>query len=87
MSHAYAPAPAHANASAPAHVSHLHTPTPPPAHATEKAHANSGSTCVTPKWAMPLDIGPSHALPLCACGTPMHLLHCVEGSNHVTHAC
>ncbi|MBW0509770.1 hypothetical protein O181_049485 [Austropuccinia psidii MF-1] len=68
-------------------MSHTYVPT----HATSQAptdahtHANSSSTCVTPKWSIPLDIRPSHALPLCACGTPMHLdpRDCVEGSTSV----
>ncbi|MBW0524981.1 hypothetical protein O181_064696 [Austropuccinia psidii MF-1] len=91
MSHTYIPTHAHAHATATA-------PTPAtaqePAHAHTTApalaHVDSGSTCVTPKWSMPLDIRPSHALPLCACGTPMHPhpnpLHFVEVSNHVTHS-
>ncbi|MBW0469705.1 hypothetical protein O181_009420 [Austropuccinia psidii MF-1] len=57
-------------------MSHSYAPAP--------AHTTRGSTCVTCKWSMPLDIRPSHALPLCACVTPMHPLHCSAGSNHVT---
>ncbi|MBW0491213.1 hypothetical protein O181_030928 [Austropuccinia psidii MF-1] len=80
MSHTYVPA--HATATAPP-CRHTHASVSAP----EPAHANSCSTCVTPKFSMPLDIRPSHALPLCACGTPMHPLHGAEGSNHVTHSC
>ncbi|MBW0491958.1 hypothetical protein O181_031673 [Austropuccinia psidii MF-1] len=69
---------AHATAQAPTHT---HATVQAPAH----AHANSGSTCVTPKWSMPLDIRPSHAFSLCACGTPIHPLHCAEGSYHGSH--
>ncbi|MBW0517837.1 hypothetical protein O181_057552 [Austropuccinia psidii MF-1] len=50
MSHTYTPAPAHAIAQAPADA---HAP------------ATRGSTCVTCKWLMPLEIRPSHSLPLC----------------------
>ncbi|MBW0463483.1 hypothetical protein O181_003198 [Austropuccinia psidii MF-1] len=71
--------------------SHEHAPTHATAQAPAPAHAKIGSTCVTRKWAMAIDIRPSHALPLCACGTHMQLhpnpLHCAEGSNHVTHSC
>ncbi|MBW0487231.1 hypothetical protein O181_026946 [Austropuccinia psidii MF-1] len=69
-------------------MSHTHIPAHPTAtapaygHTQAPAYAKSGSTCVTPKWSMPLDIRPSHALPLCACGTPMHPhpnpLHCAD---------
>ncbi|MBW0478459.1 hypothetical protein O181_018174 [Austropuccinia psidii MF-1] len=77
----------------PPHMHMSHTYVTAHATATETAqapgdahtHTNSGSTCVTPKWEMPLDIRPSHSLPLCACGTPMHPLHCAEGSTSVTH--
>ncbi|MBW0477708.1 hypothetical protein O181_017423 [Austropuccinia psidii MF-1] len=80
MSHTYAqaPTPAHYTAQAPT-----------PAHNTEQAPAptDRGETCVTCKWSMPLDIRPSHSLPLCACGTPIHPLHFAAGSNHVTCSC
>ncbi|MBW0497136.1 hypothetical protein O181_036851 [Austropuccinia psidii MF-1] len=49
---------------------HTHASRSAPAPAPPHAHANSGLTCVTFKWLMQLDIRPSHALPLCACGTP-----------------
>ncbi|MBW0556512.1 hypothetical protein O181_096227 [Austropuccinia psidii MF-1] len=49
-------------------------------------HANSGSTCVTPKWLMPLNIRPSHALPLCACGTPKPTSFCRLPTISPTHA-
>ncbi|MBW0472126.1 hypothetical protein O181_011841 [Austropuccinia psidii MF-1] len=85
MSHTYTPtphtaqAPAHAQATAQA---------PTPAHAIAQAPAPTpatrGSTCVTCKWSMPLDIRPSQALPLCACVTPIHPLHRAVGSNNVT---
>ncbi|MBW0529795.1 hypothetical protein O181_069510 [Austropuccinia psidii MF-1] len=64
-----------------------------PAHASSTAQppktapAARGSTRVTLKWLMPLDIRPSHTLPLCACVTPMHQLHYVVGSNHITCSC
>ncbi|MBW0532272.1 hypothetical protein O181_071987 [Austropuccinia psidii MF-1] len=48
MSHKYTPAPAHTHAHAMANA-----PTPAP--------AEGGSTCVTHKWLIPLDIRPSHA--------------------------
>ncbi|MBW0494501.1 hypothetical protein O181_034216 [Austropuccinia psidii MF-1] len=94
MSHTYIPAHAHAHATV---STHTHTTEQAPTHARATAQApeaayaqtNSGSTCVTLKWLMPLDIRPSQALPLCACGTLMHPhpnpLHCAEGSNHVSH--
>ncbi|MBW0463972.1 hypothetical protein O181_003687 [Austropuccinia psidii MF-1] len=87
MSHTYVPT--HATATPPPQGhTHASQSAPAPAHTT--AHTDSGSTCVAPKWSIPLDIRPSNALPLCACGTPMHLhpnlLHCAEGSNHVTHS-
>ncbi|MBW0535671.1 hypothetical protein O181_075386 [Austropuccinia psidii MF-1] len=73
------------------HMQMFHTYVPSQAPADAPAHAGNSSTCVTPKWSMPLEIRPSHALPLCACGTPMHLHpnlpHCAEGSNHVTNSC
>ncbi|MBW0562931.1 hypothetical protein O181_102646 [Austropuccinia psidii MF-1] len=85
-----APAPAHTTAQGPA-TAHTTAQGSATAHTTAQepapTHANSGSTCVTPKWPMPLEIRPSHDLPLCACSTPLHLLHCVEGSNPVTHSC
>ncbi|MBW0586914.1 hypothetical protein O181_126629 [Austropuccinia psidii MF-1] len=66
----------------PLHMCMSHTYIPAHATATPPAcghtQANSGSTCVTPKWLMPIDIRPSHALPLCACGTPMHPLNFVD---------
>ncbi|MBW0532015.1 hypothetical protein O181_071730 [Austropuccinia psidii MF-1] len=85
MSHTYVPT--HATAAAPPHGhTHASRSTPAPAHATAHApapahahataHTNSGSTCVTPKWGMPLEIRPSHALPLCACGTPKPTVSC-----------
>ncbi|MBW0471313.1 hypothetical protein O181_011028 [Austropuccinia psidii MF-1] len=64
MSHTYAP-------------SHTTAQTIPHAHAIAQAptpaHPARALTCVTSKWLMPLDIRPSHSLPLCACVTPMHL--------------
>ncbi|MBW0500363.1 hypothetical protein O181_040078 [Austropuccinia psidii MF-1] len=76
---AQAPAPTHTTAQAPTH-------THAASQALEHAHspAARASTCVTHKWLIPLEIKPSHALPLCACVTPMHPLHCVTGSNHLT---
>ncbi|MBW0506684.1 hypothetical protein O181_046399 [Austropuccinia psidii MF-1] len=93
-----APAPAHDTAQSPAHAhttaqapapAHNTAQAPTPAHNTAQAPTptDRGSTCVTCKWSMPLDIRPFHAFPLCACGTPMHPLHCVVGSNHVTPSC
>ncbi|MBW0520555.1 hypothetical protein O181_060270 [Austropuccinia psidii MF-1] len=78
MSHSYEPAPATANATTP-------SPTTAQAHTTTPAPPARGSTCVTHKWLMPLDIRPSHALPLCACVTPMHLQYCAVGSTSITH--
>ncbi|MBW0489607.1 hypothetical protein O181_029322 [Austropuccinia psidii MF-1] len=83
MSHTYAPAPASAQAPAHAH-------TTAPTLATAKASTTApepptrGSTYVTCKWPITLDIRPSHALPLCACVTPMHPRYCVVGSTSVT---
>ncbi|MBW0468424.1 hypothetical protein O181_008139 [Austropuccinia psidii MF-1] len=81
-----APAHAHTTLQAPANV-HNTSKAPAHAHTTSHAPAASSSTYVTRKWLIPLDIRPSHALPLCACVTPMHLLHCGVGSNHFTHSC
>ncbi|MBW0469109.1 hypothetical protein O181_008824 [Austropuccinia psidii MF-1] len=87
------PTHAHANATTPTPTtSQVHTtaPTPAPAtaqalsHATTPAPPARGSTFVTHKCLIPLDIRPSHALPLCACVTPIHLWSCVAGSTNVT---
>ncbi|MBW0531681.1 hypothetical protein O181_071396, partial [Austropuccinia psidii MF-1] len=73
---AKAPTPAHDTAQAPT-PAHSTAQAPTPTHNTAQAPAPTarGSTCVTCKWPMPLDIRPSHALPFCVCGTPMHPLH------------
>ncbi|MBW0491888.1 hypothetical protein O181_031603 [Austropuccinia psidii MF-1] len=60
MSHTYAPTTTSTHALGFLHMSHTYAP------------ATSGSTCVTHKWLMPLEIRPSHVLPLCAFVTPMH---------------
>ncbi|MBW0534210.1 hypothetical protein O181_073925 [Austropuccinia psidii MF-1] len=77
MSHTYSPAPASATAHAP-------TPTTGQAPAPAPATPARVSICVTHKWSIPLDIRPSHALPLHACVTPMHPWYCAAGSTSVT---
>ncbi|MBW0465474.1 hypothetical protein O181_005189 [Austropuccinia psidii MF-1] len=93
------PATAHATPQAPAITqapttsqapTHAHATAPAPATSQAPAHTHAttpvarGTTCVTRKLLMPLDIKPSHAFPLCACVTPMQPLHCATGSNHLT---